>query len=145
MSSYLRRVLDEPIRNGAQRSRIATAPPAAMFYTPATAKASIRKVIWSDTLDCSRPMPLMGIANSISLAEVQVRSWRQGAGFMLGARSSPWLILRRTLASSDIRNWVFPQTACCSGGHDANKTRARSSSKPALPYMARFSILSLLI
>ena len=73
-----------------------TAPPEQCSITPTTAKASIHSAIWPATQDCSRPTHLTGIANSTCLTEVQVRSLRQGAGFMLGARSLPWPISRRT-------------------------------------------------
>jgi hypothetical protein len=63
--------------------------------TPATAKASIRSVIWPAPQDCSRPTRLIGIANFICLTEVRVRSSRQGAGSTLAARSLPWPISKR--------------------------------------------------
>ena len=69
-----------------------TGPPAAMFYYSRDRKGEHPKM----HLAGYAGMPMMATTSSIWLGEIQARSGRRRVGSMQGARSSPWLILRRT-------------------------------------------------
>ena len=83
--------------------------------------------------------------------EAAVRAWRERPGHRASQAKGRAGVLRdyrlriaAVMRVSGARNLVLPHFACCFD-YAAWRTRARSSWKPARPYMVRLSIFSRLI